>query len=175
MANTTKTPVGASWSSCKSWLSSGRSSYWNGSDGKPKISININDTGMQLSYTGPGTGYAIAHASNSKGDSLHQSFNVIIAEANPYLLKGKLKPNVFNIKTRCVKNKNIYTMDISIPFIKVSQGIYQLNRRGGWGHDPGANAISSTVGDVSNLEGPAKVVVNTGDSKITEYFVTYTI
>jgi hypothetical protein len=66
-------------------------------------------------------------------------------------------------------------MKITIPFTKVDKGVYQLNHRGGWGHDPGANAVTSAVGNVPNLEGPAKVVVNTGGGKITEYFVTYTI
>lgn len=175
MSNTNKKAVGSAWDSCKAWYSSGGSSYWNGSNGRPKITVNTTDSGMQLSYTGVGSGYAIAHAADSKGDSLHQAFNVIIAEANPYLIKGGLKPDIFNIQSNCTKKGNVYTMNISIPFIKIDKGVYQLNRRGGWGHDPGANAIVSAVGDVPNLEGPVKVVVNTGDSKITEYFVTYTI
>ena len=174
MPTTNKKPIGTGWDSCKAWHNSGES-FWNGSQGRPKITVTTTDSGMQLSYSGKGTGYAIAHASNSTGDSLHQAFNVIIAEANPYLIKGGLKPDIFNIQSNCTKKGNIYTMNVSIPFTKVENGVYQLNRLGGWGHDPGAAAIKSKVGNVPNLEGPDKVVVNTGGSKITEYFVTYTI
>jgi hypothetical protein len=175
MSNANKKAVGAAWDSCKAWHTSGGSSYWNGTNGRPNITVNTTDSSMQLIYNGPGSGYAIAHASDSKGDSLHQAFNVIIAEANPYLIKGGLKPDIFNIQTSCTKKGNIYNMKITIPFTKVDKGVYQLNHRGGWGHDPGANAVTSAVGNVPNLEGPAKVVVNTGGGKITEYFVTYTI
>jgi len=168
--------VGSSWTSCKNWKASGGTGYWNGQDGRPKITVSMNDAGMHLHYVGPGSGYAISHAKNGKGDSLHQAFNVVVCEVNPFLYKGGLKPNINAIESNCVKNDKTYDMNIWIPFVAVDASqIYQLNHRGGWGHDPGPNAVKQAVGSAKNLEGPGRVVVNTGGGIITEYFVTYTV
>jgi hypothetical protein len=169
--------VGAAWSSCRAWNAAGGTNYWNGEDGRPKITIKFADSGFQLRYVGKGSGYAISHAKGGKGDSLHQAFNVVVCDANKYLMKGGLKPDVNNIDSNCNKTGAIYDMNIWIPFLPVDKQMkYQLNHRGGWGHDPGPNAVLSAVaGKAKNLEGPGKVVVNTGGGTITEYFVTYTI
>lgn len=165
--------VGRQWSSCKAWTAKGGTSYWDGSNGRPKIEIEVDDSGFKIHYVGKASGYAISHAKNGTGDTLHQVFNVIICECNPYLMKGKLKPDIESISTKCTKSNGIYDMEVSIPFVKVEEGIYQINRRGGMGWDPTAAAIKSAVGKVKNMEGPVKVVVKNGG--ITEYFVTYDI
>ena len=168
--------VGSDWNSCKVWKSSGGTSYWNGENGRPEIDIKVNNAGLILKYKGRASGYAIAHGSNSTGDSLHQAFNVIMCEGNPYLMKGNLQPDIDNITTNCNITNGLYNMNIWIPFNAVNTGlIYQFNRRGGMGHDPGEGKILGVVGNVKNLYGPKKVVTNTGGMTITEYFVTYTI
>lgn len=169
--------MGSTYRSCNNWKSSGGTSYWNGQDGRPLISIEVNDSGFRLNYNGKGSGYSISHAKGGKGDSLHQAFNVILCECNPYLMKGGLKPDIDNINTNCTLTKGIYDMNIWIPFMKIdSADIYQVNRRGGWGHTGGLSDLPSKT-SVSNYHGPVTVVTNTGGiaSKITEYFITYTI
>lgn len=170
--------VGKHWGSCKAWNSKGRTSYWNGESGRPKITVNINDNGMKLQYTGKGSGYAIAHAKNGTGDSLHQAFNVIIYECNTYLIKGRLKPDINNVTTTCSYNKSTksYDLVINIPFVTVKIGTYQLDRRGGWGHLGGLSDLPKKT-NCKNYEGPVTVVTNTGGNpgKITEYFITYNI
>ena len=167
--------VGQHWNSGKAWKSKGGISYWNGSDNRPKIEIKVDDTGFNIKYIGKASGYAISHAKNGTGDTLHQVFNVIMFECNPYLLKGKLKPDIESIQTTCNLSKGLYNMTISIPFVNVDEGIYQINRRGGMGWDPTETAIKSSVGKVKNMVGPKKVVVKASGVIITEYFVTYDI
>jgi hypothetical protein len=166
--------VGRQWRSCKAWKSKG-TSYWNGSEGRPKIEIKVNDAGFNIHYVGKASGYAISHANNGTGDTLHQVFNIIICECNPYLMKGKLKPDIKSIESSCSRSNGLYDMNIWIPFNKIEDGIYQINRRGGMGWDPGASAIKAVVGKVKNMEGPEKVVVKEGGVVITEYFVTYDV
>lgn len=173
---TEQSPVGTDWSSCQAWNTAGGTNYWNGEDGRPKITIKFANSGFHLHYVGKGSGYAISHANGGKGDSLHQAFNVIVCDANKYLMRGGLKPDINNIQSNCSKTNGIYDMNIWIPFLPVDKNMkYQLNRRGGWGGNPGPGAVLKAVGKVPNLEGPGKVIVKTGGGKITEYFVTYTI
>jgi hypothetical protein len=161
---------GLQWHACKAWNSKGGTSYWNGDEGRPKITIAVNNAGFHLKYIGAISGYAIAHRDDSTTDSLHQAFNIVMCECNPYLLNGGLKPDIKNIKTNHSVANNKHIMNIWIPFVK-TDGVWQVNRRGGMGHDPGEQSILSEIGKVNNLEGPVKVKVAT----ITEYFVTYTI
>lgn len=166
--------VKSTWTSCKSWFAAGGTAYWNGTGGRPKIQFAINASGMFFEYNGPGTGYAIAHAKRSTADTLHQSFNVIVCEINRYLIRGGLKPALSGISANANLEQDMYTMNVWIPFDVVDPDLkYQLNRRGGWGHDPGANALISDIGDVKNLEGP--VTVRVSGVNITEHFVTYTV
>ena len=169
--------VGSTWSSCNNWKSSGGTSYWNGQKGRPEISIEVNDSGFRLNYKGKGSGYSISHAKGGSNDSLHQAFNVILCECNPYLMKGGLKPDIDNIKTNLSVTNRICDMNIWIPFMKIdSADIYQVNRRGSMNNgDPGPNSILSQIGKVNNLEGPSRVVTSAAGVTIIEYFVTYTI
>lgn len=165
--------AGYNWNSCKAWRSSGGLSYWNGEDGRPKITTKVNGAGFYLKYKGRGTGYAIAHADNSTGDSLHQAFTVVMCECNPYLMKGGLKPDIQNIRTNCSVDSGIYNLNIWIPFIKMQDGkVYQVARRGGWGHTGGKSDLPAP-GSLSDYEGPITIVTTTGNGKITEYFISF--
>lgn len=161
--------VGSQWHSCKAWKLKG-TSYWNGDEGRPKITVTVNDSGFHLRYIGAASGYAISHGKDGTGDSLHQAFNVVMCECNPYLLKGGLKPNIENIETNHSVSAGKHTMNIWIPFID-TDGVWQINRRGGMGWDPGPGKILGIIGKVDNLIGPITVKV----ASITEYFVTYTV
>ena len=161
---------GSQWHACKAWKSKGGTSYWNGAEGRPQITVAVNDAGFQLKYVGAASGHAISHGKDGTGDSLHQAFNVVMCECNPYLLKSGLKPDIENITTNDAAAAGQHTMNIWIPFVD-AEGIWQINRRGGMGWDPGQQAVLTAIGKVANLEGPKKVVTGS----ITEYFVTYTI
>jgi hypothetical protein len=161
---------GSQWHACKAWKSRGGTSYWNGDDGRPRITITVNNAGFHLKYVGAASGYAISHGNDSTGDSLHQAFNVVMCECNPYLLRGGVKPDIENITANHNTRAAKHTMNIWIPFV-VADGVWQINRRGGMGHDPGPQSVLATIGKVNNLEGPVTVKV----ASITEYFVTYTI
>jgi len=167
--------AGYNWTACKSWRNAGGSSHWNGEDGRPKITTKVNDAGFHLKYEGRGSGFAIAHANNSKGDSLHQAFTVVMCECNPYLMKGGLKPNIQNIETNCSVDSGIYNLNIWIPFLKTEDAkIYQVARRGGWGHTGGKSDLPKP-GSLSDYEGPVTIVTTTGNSKITEYFISFSL
>jgi hypothetical protein len=167
--------AGYNWNSCKAWRNSGGTSYWNGENGRPKITTKVNDAGFYLKYEGRGSGYAIAHADNSAGDSLHQAFTVVMCECNPYLMEGGLKPDIQNIRTNCSVNSGIYNLNIWIPFIKMEDGkIYQVSRRGGWGHTGGKSDLPQP-GSLPDLEGPVTVITTTGNGKITEYFISFSL
>lgn len=161
---------GSQWHACKAWKSAGGTDYWNGTDGRPEINISVNDAGFHLKYVGRSSGHAISHGKDGTGDSLHQAFNVVMCECNPYLIKGALKPDIENITTNHSISDRKHIMNIWIPFVD-AEGIWQINRRGGMGWDPGSQAVVNAIGKVANLEGPKKVVTGS----ITEYFVTYTI
>ena len=167
--------AGYNWNSCKAWRNSGGTSYWNGEDGRPKITTKVNDAGFYLQYEGRGSGYAIAHADNSKGDSLHQAFTVVMCECNPYLMEGGLKPDIQNIQTNCSTDSGIYNLNIWIPFLKTEdKKIYQVARRGGWGHTGGKSDLPKP-GSLPDYEGPVTIVTTTGKSKITEYFISFSL
>ena len=101
----------------------------------PAIEVNASNSAFTITYQGPASGVHVAHANGSSGDTLHQLFNVIIFELNPYLANKKLKPNLRSITTKCTKSKrvkNTYTLTIRIPLNK-SNTAWQINHRGGWG------------------------------------------
>lgn len=163
--------TGSSWTSCKQW-NSNRADFESGAAGAT-ISINKSPSMFELRYEGPATGISIAHAKGSAGDTLHQLFNVLICEINPWLFDTMYKPIITDIQTSCVKQDKKYIFTILVPIVE-SEESWQLNHRGGWGHDPGANAVKSA--SPANAAEPVKNVVKVpGSSVITTYFTTYTI
>ena len=102
--------VGSGWKSCKSWKSKGGLSKWG-----DKIKVNKGPNQFKITYTGPQSGLNIAHAANG-GDTIHQLYNVLICEINPFLSQGKMMPKIENIKTRIINdiNKNSFNKKYQI-------------------------------------------------------------
>ena len=164
--------VGSGWKSCKSWKSKGGASGWG-----DKIKVDKSSSQFKVTYKGPSSGLSIAHAANG-GDTIHQLYNVLICEINPFLGQGKMKPKIDSIRTEGGKNGKDSTLSITVP-IEKSDETYQLDRRGGWGHDPGVSKMSSKCNEVESKGGkcfgPVKNILQAPFGKITEYFITHTI
>ncbi len=139
------------------------------------INVDISDSNFKLTYNGPGSGISISHANYGSSDTLHQLFNVILFELNPFLATRTLEPDINNIDTNCEKlPKSGYKLTIDIPLLK-SDGIWQFNRRGGWGHTRGKSEVMADkpAGAVVT-KGPVTVVTAVpGNGVITEYFMAY--
>jgi hypothetical protein len=167
-----KNVLGSGWKSCKAWRSKGGLNAW----GK-NISITETPNQFQITYKGPSSGLSIAHAANGK-DTIHQLYNVLICELNPFLAQGKMKPNIEGIRTEGSKDGKNSTLTITVPLDQTND-TYQLDRRGGWGHDPGSSKMNKKCSDINSKGGkcfgPVKNVVQARFGKITEYFITYTI
>ena len=164
--------VGSGWKSCKSLKSKGGLSKWG-----DKIKVNKGPNQFKITYTGPQSGLNIAHAANG-GDTIHQLYNVLICEINPFLSQGKMMPKIENIKTEGGKNGTDSTISITVP-IEKSEDTYQIDRRGGWGHDPGSSKMDSKCKEVNRKGGkcfgPIKNILQAPFGKITEYFIAHTI
>ena len=108
----------------------------------------------------------------------NQLFNILICEINPILYEGNLKPNIDNIKTEGGKSGKRSTLTITVP-LDHSEDTYQLDRRGGWGHDPGSSKMANKCSEIKSKGGkcfgPVKNITQARFGKITEYFITYTI
>jgi hypothetical protein len=174
--------TGDDWGSCAHWNETG-AAYWDGEQDpttkrrRPEITITKSTAEFKLEYKGPASGWAIAHKYKGVNDTLHQMFNVLVCECNPYLADGGLKPDINNIVvTSSVVNKFSYTMTITVPFISESDTakIWQIDRRGSMGGgDPGENIILKSTKNKPNLEGPVRIQVKPGS--IIEYVVCYTL
>jgi len=164
--------VGSGWRSCNAWKSKGGLSGWG-----DKIKVDKSPSQFKITYKGPSSGLSIAHAANG-GDTIHQLYNVLICEINPFLGQGKMKPKIDDIRTEGGKNGKDSTLSIIVP-IENSEETYQLDRRGGWNHDPGGSNMKSKCDDVKSKGGkcfgPVKNTVQAPFGKITEYFITHTI
>jgi hypothetical protein len=164
--------VGSGWKSCKAWRTKGGASGWG-----DKIKVDKGSSQFKVTYKGPSSGLSIAHAANG-GDTIHQLYNFLICEINPFLGQGKMKPKIDSIKTEGGKNGKNSTLSITVP-IERSDETYQLDRRGGWGHDPGPSKMSSKCSEVKSKGGkcfgPVKNILQAPFGKITEYFITHTI
>lgn len=162
--------VGSKWKSCKSWRGKGGIGFW-----KNNFTIVTSPTNFTITYKGPSNGLSIAHAANG-GDTLHQVYNVLICEINPYLADNKLKPIISDIRAVSSKEGKNSTITISVP-LKEDENTYQLDRRGGWGHDPGPSEMSKKCSEINSeggeCVGPIRNVAKGAD--ITEYFITHTI
>lgn len=162
--------VGSDWRSCKAWFGKGGLAKWG-----DKIKIEKNTSGFLISYDGPASGLSIAHAMNG-GDTIHQLYNVLICEINPFLAQGKMKPNLDGITFQTGKNGKNSMLSIFVPLTS-AEGVWQLDRRGGWGHDPGGGKMSRKCSKLTKegkeCIGPVTKVVNGPFGKITEYFITH--
>lgn len=166
--------TGAGWKSCTQWSSHKQKFFAGSKDVKgAKITVTKTTTAFKLKYIGPASGISIAHANGDSGDTLHQLFNVLICEINPWLAGRTLKPQIEDIITSCDGKKGgTYTFIMYIPLI-ASKSSWQLNHRGSWsGSDPGGAAVMAN--SPAGAEGPARNVTSIpGYSDITTYFATY--
>jgi hypothetical protein len=164
--------MGQGWSSCRQWASQ-RSQFESGEIGA-KIKLVKTASRFTLMYAGPATGISIAHAKGSSGDTLHQLFNVLICEMNPWLAANKVKPQIYKATSSCRKNTDgSYHMVIEMPCVP-SDKYWQINHRGGWGHDPGAKSVIAASNDNEGLEGPSTIVVAIpGNGVITTHFARF--
>ena len=164
--------VGSQWGSCKSWWNSGGIDNWD-----HYFDIEKSNQEFKISYKGPNTGVAIAHKTGSKGDTLHQVFNVLICEINPFIFESKLKPVIEEIKFEQTKE---FKLIITVP-LQESNDVYQLDRRGGWGHKQlqGLEDIKQKCKTINNnsgkCEGPETKLVEGSFGKIWEYFICHTV
>ena len=117
-------PVGSEWKSCRVWNSTGKSKYGD------FFSFTKSNSLIEIGYSGPKSGLVISHSKNGT-DTIHQVFNVLICELNPYLAKIKAKPDIENITYETSMggptesqgyNYNIF---ISIP-LKKSNKLYEI-------------------------------------------------
>lgn len=161
--------TGETWSSCRQWQSH-RVKFVG--DAIPHVSTQLSTTQFELLYIGPSTGVSIAHAKGSSGDTLHQLFNVLICELNPELESGFMKPDLPGIQTSCKREGANYVFTIIVP-LQESDRAWQINHRGGWGHDPGIGAIKSATPDVPEREIATEITTIPGSGKITTHFATY--
>ena len=163
--------TGETWSSCRQWASQ-RSKYL-GSEEGVYVGIELSTTQFQLTYIGPDTGLSLAHANKGTGDTLHQLFNVLICEINPWLADNKIRPNIADIKTQCNAQDKVFELIIQVP-LEPSDRAWQMNHRGGWGHDPGVGAVKSTSPDTPDREIATEITMipNVGGT-ITTHFATY--
>lgn len=172
LTTSSKNIVGSAWKSCAAWKSKGGLGKWG-----DKIKIEKSNSQFKISYKGPSSGVSIAHAANG-GDTIHQLYNVLICEMNPFLGQGNMKPNIENIRTEGGKDKKDSTISITVP-IERSNETYQIDRRGGWNHDPGQSSMENKCKEVKQKGGkcfgPVKNVLQAPFGKITEYFITHTI
>ena len=161
--------TGDNWVSCKNYKNYDRNN----------IKIVKSKNSFYLNYMGPISGVSIAHAKNGKGDTIHQIYNVLICEINPFLSKGNMKPDINKIIIESNEQPNKdYTLTITVPLEDCDE-TYQLDRRGGWGHNPGNTLMDSKCKDINSKGGecfgPVQNVLNASFGKITEYFITYQI
>ena len=162
--------VGSDWASCRVWNSAGKSKHGN------KFSFVKSPNVLEISYEGPSSGLLIAHSQGGT-DTIHQVFNVLICELNPYLAKIKAKPLIDDIsyETWTVKkeNKNYYGLSVIIPLEKAPIS-YQLNRRGGWGHpaSDGKSKMKAKCNQSKLCEGPVTKKFTGKFGTITEHIIT---
>ena len=163
--------TGETWSSCRQWASQ-RSRYLGSEDGV-YVGIELTTTQFQLTYVGPDTGISLAHAKGGTGDTLHQLFNVMICEINPWLADNKIRPNIAGITTRCNAREKDFELIIQVP-LEPSDRTWQMNHRGGWGWDPGIGAVKSASPDSPDIEFATEItMIPNGGGKITTHFATY--
>lgn len=164
--------TGETWSSCRQWASH-RTRYMSGQE-KAVVTIQKSSTMFQLEYVGPSTGISLAHAKGGRGDTLHQLFNIVICEINPWLDATQYKPRLQDIVTRCTKDGEYYIFLIQVP-IETSDRAWQMNHRGGWGHDPGVGSIKSASPNTPDREFHTEITEVPGSGKITTHFATYPV
>lgn len=163
--------VGSGWKSCKAWFGKGSNKYGD------KFQISKTASEFKISYKGPSSGLSIAHAAGG-GDTIHQVYNVLICEINPFLAQGGIKPNIGGINITGGGSGKNSTISISVP-LSSDKGVWQLDRRGGWNHNPGSGKMASKCRKLNKegkeCVGPVTKVITAPFGTITEHFITHQI
>jgi len=183
--------TGESWTACRQWKSH-RNQFKSGT-AQAKITITHLVSSFVLRYVGPKSGISISHASGGSGDTLHQLFNVMVCELNPWLALNNAKPLIDHIVTECKYDSGTkkYEFIIIVPYkyfdpTNIFTNMYnktmgqktvehwQINHRGGWGHDPGVGAVKAASPKSPQLE-TATTVTTIPNSKnvITTHYAIY--
>jgi hypothetical protein len=164
--------VGSQWRSCKAWTKNGGLNKWG-----DRVKISKSSSEFKISYEGPTSGVSMAHAGGG-GDTIHQVYNILICEINPFLSQGGMKPDLDGINIQGGKSSKGGTITIRVPLTK-TDGVYQLDRRGGWNHDPRSNKMSNKCRKINKSGkeciGPVTKIVTAPFGKITEYFITHQV
>jgi len=164
--------VGSEWRSCKSWTRNGGLNKWG-----DRIKISKSPSEFKISYEGPTSGVSMAHATGG-GDTIHQVYNILVCEINPFLSQGGMKPDLDGINIQGGKSSKGGTITIRVPLMK-TDGVYQLDRRGGWNHDPKSNKMSNKCRKINKSGkeciGPVTKIITAPFGKITEYFITHQV
>ena len=154
--------------SCNCWKDCGGSSYFNGTNGRPKIDVSKSDTYFSVTYEGPFSGYLIKHGKCGSGDSVHQLCNVLTYEINKYISGKKLKPDIDNIDFE--KSGKKFT--IGVP-LKSAEKSYKLERRGRWnGGEAGKEEVIAKYENKAGYD-DKKMPVRYSSGGIIEFFVTF--
>jgi hypothetical protein len=163
--------VGSGWKSCKAWFGNGSNKYGD------KFKVSKTSSEFKISYKGPSSGLSIAHAAGG-GDTIHQVYNVLICEINPFLAQGGIKPNIGGINITGGGSGKNSTITISVP-LSSDKGVWQLDRRGGWNHNPGPSKMASKCRKLNKegkeCIGPVTKVITGPFGTITEHFITHQI
>lgn len=154
--------------SCNCWKDCGGSSYFNGTNGRPKIDVSKSDTYFSVTYEGPFSGYLVKHGKCGSGDSVHQLCNVLTYEINKYISGKKLKPDIDNIDFE--KSGKKFT--IGVP-LKSAEKSYKLERRGRWnGGEAGKEEVIAKYENKAGYD-DKKMPVRYSSGGIIEFFVTF--
>jgi hypothetical protein len=162
--------TGESWSACANWKSV--RNLYQGAHESINVSTEATPTEYSVTYVGPASGVALAHAAGGAGDTLHQVFNVLICEMNPWLSGAGLRPDITHIQTACRRIDSRYELSIVVPVVSDSES-WQITHRGGWGHDPGVRAVIAAAPKTPQLETATNRLRVPGAGKITTHFATY--
>ena len=161
------------WGSCTNFDKNKNSDYI-----KNNLTVTFGNE-FQITWTGKFSGIQLAPA-KTQTDTVHQLFNILICELNPYLIESGKKPLIDKITAKKIKVGDKTAAQITVPLEDGGDYLWQINRRGGWGHTDGLNIVKSDADRRKKkgfiVEGPITIksdVFNT--SVITEYFTTFTV
>ena len=161
------------WGSCRNFDKNKNSDYI-----KNNLTVTFGNE-FQITWTGKFRGIKLAQA-DTQTDTVHQLFNILICELNPYLIESGKKPLIDKITAKKIKVGDKTAAQITVPLEDGGDYLWQINRRGGWGHKDGLNIVKSDADRRKKkgfiVEGPITIISDVyNNSVITEYFTTFTV
>ena len=161
------------WGSCRNFDKNKNSDYI-----KNNLTVTFGNE-FQITWTGKFSGIQLAPA-DTQTDTVHQLYNILICELNPYLIESGKKPLINKITSKKIKVGDKTAAQITVPLEDGGDYLWQINRRGGWGHTDGLNIVKSDADRRKKkgfiVEGPITIISDAyNTSVITEYFTTFTV